>query len=314
MKKLYLILVCHLAFMACKQPQPSFIDPEAELPLENDMELDIETFIDLYAGHPYDETLPDEFYGVSDEEMEETHPRNIRRLFNEGSEYALKQLSEPRLLFAVGRAAYFYDHEQTQSWLQLAADNGSVGAKAYLAYHNFDNGEVQKALSLMREAKNQGFFDPELSSLIELAEKSVFDPDKFNQPTFIEALYRGDPETLKSKNLMRNLYVGALHNALWSSDILFVAENPELLLELDPIFSVAEGRQADNAITNQLKELVQMVATFLGLASSGELDLSQVAILEQALQDARRLALLYDNNPKALKKVYAGMLIYSQGA
>lgn len=299
---------------SCQQGKPSLIDPESESPLESDLELDIATFIDLYAGHPFDESLPDDFYGVSDEELEETHLRNIRKLFNEGSAYAFSHLKESRLLFAVGRAAYFFDHEQTENWLQLAVENGSVAAKAYLAYYKFDQGEIDVALRLMLEAKAEGFFDPELRSLIELAQNNVFDPDKFNQPAFIQSLYAGDAETLQSKSVLRNLYVGALHNALWSSDILFVAENPELLLELDPIFSVAEGRQADNAITNQLKELIQMVASFLGLVSSNKLDLSQISIIEQATQDARRLAMLYENNSKVLKKVYAGMLIYSQGA
>lgn len=285
------------------------LNTDVEADFVPDEELDISTFLDLYAGHPFDEDLPDAYLGVDDEELEETSGRHIHRILTEGLRYAKLNSGTARYMFEVGRTAYLSDHDSASVWLRSAAQNGSVAAMVYLGYNQLDQGNAEIALNLFKEGQQKGFADPVLFSIIKLTAKSIFDPQKFNRPQMIEALYNQQLQRLSYSPVLKSLYVGAIHNTLWSNDILFIIDDPEIFLKLDANISAKEGLQADNVLTNQIKQILQSIRIF---SSSKGPSKDEVAIIEYGIQDARRLAIMYENNPRALEKVYAGMVAYSR--
>lgn len=289
------LMVMSSLMTACNQSESfSFESDDAEeYSYGFDEPIQIGTFIDLYAGHPYDQDLPDEVYGVIDEELEDIHPKDFQRLLDEGLNFALENLGEPRYLFAISRAAYFFDHPRTEELLKGAIKAGSLPASAYMGYYLFNEGFIEEGLTSMTYAWDSGFKDPILRSTIELANESVFDPSLFNRPEFILALYNQDIAVLKRAGIDGGHYIGAMQNVLWQSDILFLVDDPNILLDLSPAVSVKEGylvRKAQNS---------WLGGVFL--------------IAEQGVQDARRLAMLYENNPKDFRRVYNGMIAYSTG-
>lgn len=271
-----------------------------------DVPLTIDEFLDEYAGHPEDPDLPLDYIGSTDDELIEFYEEDITRILTEGAQFALNNLETPRYLFEVARVAYLFDHSRATEWLKTASNKGSAGARAYLAYQLFDDGEIATSITEMKHAYNDGFDFVGYEDFIALAEESMFLPTKFNQPKLIEALYNNNQTELKRYWPLTEFYVGAIQNALWSSEVLFMVDDPKILLELSPEITAREGLAASGRITTSVKEAIQVVANLFNLEADA------VSIIEQGTQDGRRMAFLYESNPGAFKKIYNGMLTYSR--
>ncbi|WP_346760037.1 hypothetical protein [Agaribacillus aureus] len=228
----------------------------------------------------------------------ETHPQDLYRITTEGKVFAKSNLQSPHYLFAVGRISYLFDQDSAFHLLEKAAQNGSAPANAYMGYLLFDEGNLKPALSLMSKAWKNGFKDPELEILINETKESILDPQEFNRPDLIQALFEKDMVYLKSKGLITSWYIGAMQNVFWSSDILFIIEDPKFFLELEPKITTREGNLAQ-----------KVQESTLGTIGKGLINYS---IVEEGTQDARRLAILYETNPNAFRRVYSGMVSYTQ--
>ena len=255
---------------------------------------DIGSIIDYYAGHPNDPDLPEYIIGATDEVIEATNLREMVDVIDQGIEFALDEVeNEPRYLFALGRAAYLIGYDiKSRKWLEEAAANGSAAANAYLGYISFyEDEDINEASQRLKDAISGGFQDEELEVVYAACN---FDPmgSKFNRRSIINALYhkdwnflQSDPETVP--------YIIKIHNTLWSNDILWIVDNPKILLELD-----AEVSQSSGSI------LERMAGTYAGNLSN--------AVQSDYIQDAKRLALMYNTNPIAFRRIYSGIKQYAK--
>lgn len=279
------ILIGGISFIGCENDNSKDEFLDSEILLSDD---DIGSSIDYYAGHPADPQLPENVIGATDDVLEATEPRELADIIAQGIDFALDEVdNEPRYLFALGRAAYVLGYyKKAEEWLSLAADNGSAASKAYLGYLEFyENEDILKAKTLLEEAEKGGF---KTEHTKEVYEACNFDPKKmeFNRSDLISAFYNKDWNTLDVSQLRVIAYIGKVHNTLWGNDILWLAEEKtEILMELDPALS----------------------ASLTGLLfGNNESDV----LLSAAVQDARRLALLYKTNPIAFRRIYSGMAEY----
>lgn len=299
---------------------------EYEVQIDLEDEKQIAGMIDEFAGHPYDPQLPDEYDGVTDEELEATNFSDIDFLIENGQEYALKNKDEPRFLFALGRAAYFHGRDQyATEFLETASRNGSAAAEAYEGYMIYDNGNPNLALDKMQSARKKGFDDPLLLERIEIVTERIFNPEDFNRPDLIKALYQNDINALKKTNetkYLSQLYIGSIHNTLSENDIIFLVNDPSIFLALDPALSVYEGYLVNKLVSNGAQEYMNFSENLgrkLGIDISDAVkkftDINTedyLLIILQATQDAKRLALLYETDRKAFTQIYEGMKRFSQ--
>ena len=321
-----LMAVLLLIVTACVK-QPNYDEQGTDTrdtPAPN-MSMDIGDFIDQQAGHPSDPTLPRRVSGVTDEELVAADESVYERLFSEGIDFANRNMNEPRYLFAIGRAGYVYGHDSTEAWLSRAADAGSAGAKVDYGYALFYDGAGEEAATLIQEGMSLNFNEEGLGEFVDHIRESIFRPEAYNRPGLIEALYTGKGI---SRTLVNTLYIGTIQNTLWSSEIIFLTETPDIFLELDAELSAREGVKAQNSKVEIYKENIQLISQFLeglpfeglvrraaGRLSSvlgGEIREEDLSIIEEGTQDGRRLAVLYLNNPGAFRKIYDGMIAYSQ--
>jgi hypothetical protein len=310
--------------------------------------INIEEIIDNIAGHPDDPQLPKESIGASDEVLAATDPREVGNVLQQTQAFARSHSQEPRFMFALGRAALFHGYQRLGvELLQAAASNGSGAAYAYLGFLAEDEGDENKAARLLKLAQKNGFNTAEVqSSLINLNQTSsssivnasqtapLFDPKAFNQPELIAAFYRKDMKFLSEKNLYASFYGSRIHATIWEGgDILFMTEHPKILLELDPGLSARAGYrlssspEAVNQMTSAGWGILQNIVSGLeefgkGQSMTGDIaklnkavgkyDVQLALLQEQATQDARRLVLMYDENPEILRRVYAGIKAFIQ--
>jgi hypothetical protein len=253
--------------------------------------------IDEYAGHPEDPQLPAGTVGASDEALMATSSREIADLLNVGIAFARENVGMPRYLFALGRAALFHGYERLASELLAeAASHGSGAASAYLGFQASAEGDFAAARGHLEKALERGFETPDVSATLTALTDATFDPIRFNRPDLIKALHQEDLVTLHKDAAVSRLYVGTLHNTLWSDNILFIVDDASIFLELDPSVSVKAG------IVSTVGDL--SVAKWLKAVFSDE----ELAVLQdQATQDARRLALLYETSPLDFRRVYRGV-------
>ncbi len=307
-RQFFLALSCSTLFLFCncdsrtRQSRSSNTPPTNEVEMEfDDFDTDFEALndteigemIDYYAGHPSDPQLPNDVMGATDEVIEATAPRELADLIIEGKDFALKEVKRnPRYLFSLGRLAYFLNYEKkAKQWLTLAAENDSPAANAYLGYLIYYNeNDPKKASTYLAKALNNKFEDSELKDILELCN---FDPRKenFNNKDIINALYNRDWSFI-DKDEKNKFYLAKIHETLWSNDILWLADDSKILLELDP--SLAKTKES----------WVDRGASFFG--AKGAIDAWQ----SSAIQDAKRLAILHNNNPAAFKRIYSGISTY----
>lgn len=262
-------------------------NPPEELPFEEY----ISAYIDEYAGHPNDPDYPSGYIGPTDEVIEQTNAREILDLINSGLDFAKEEVSnEPRFLFALGRAAYLHGYrEEAKEWLMEAAENGSAPAYAYLGFILYEDENIDLASDYLKRAIAGGFSNEVVQ---EVYRACNFDArsEGFERHSVVNALYMGNFSILNSEELIYN-YILKIHGSLWEYDILWVAESPEILLELDPRLSLK----------------TQNILGKFGLNTLTD------STLPTAIKDARRLALLYNKNPVAFRKIYRGMVKYLEG-
>ncbi len=252
--------------------------------------------IDYYAGHPSDPHLPYGVLGASDEVIEATDPRELADLIIEGKDFALKEVKRnPRYLFSLGRIAYFLNYDKkANKWLSLAADNGSPAANAYLgymAYYNDNN--PKKALTYLNKALSSKYDDSELREILGYCNFNAED-EGFNNKGVISALYNRNWSFI-DRDEKNKFYLAKIHETLWSNDILWLADDSKILLELDPSLSKTKESWLERGVS------------FFGGKSA--LD----AMQSVAIQDAKRLAILYNTNPTAFKHIYSGISQYMKG-
>lgn len=263
--------------------------------------------IDDYAGHPDDPRLPAESIGASDEVLEATDLRELANVVNSGIGFALENVEkEPRFLFALGRAAEVLGYyEKSFLWLEEAAENGSAAAWAQLAYSYSYDEEYTTAREYIQNATDGGFNNEETAYFLEQLD-AIESFNDFGRRDWIEAFYKKDlsalsPNSITEKYVL-NYYVGKIQNTLWSNDILFLIEDTSIFLELDPLVSAKFGVWSKTVDENGGSDF----------ARYGVFGDEYRLIADQATQDARRLAMLYEFSPNFFLKVYEGIKIYAQ--
>lgn len=318
--------------------------PQDQAAAQQDMDAAMAELIDALAGHPDDPHLPKSSLGASDEVLYATDPREIADLIQVALPFAEERASNPRFLFALGRAAIAHGYERRgKEMLMSASERGSVAALAYLGYLAEADGDRETATVSLSRAIESGFDSPDArETLAMLAGQAGAGTDgqfsalEFNQPKWMQALHDGDPRPLEAEGLIGQMYAGGLHNTLWASDILFLAEDPAILLELDANLSLALAKKlvsSPDAMQEGFdKGLDSFVGIFQGMAearregggpaaelaagmSSGLEVRTPFAMVEaHAVQDARRLALLYNTDPTSFRRIYQGVRTYVYGA
>lgn len=329
MKKMALIIILTLAaiislyLVATKDNQGQKSSATFSKNVVENFLLDDQSIIDLIdemAGLPSDPDLPGNVLGASDLVLESTNPRELADLITMGLNLAKKNVNHsPRSLLYLGRVGYYLGYPQSINWVRNAAKNGSKSAIAYLGYIYYDKDEYEKSKQWLVKAINLDYSDEgQVQTLLdELNSTNITDNDWFNQfnrPDIIKALYDTDFGLL-SDWTMTSYYIGAIQNTLWESEILFLVNDVNFILELDPSISAKLGlvskKTKDLGIVSAGK-LGSMFGEFLGYHAD---ELEQISLItDQATQDARRLALLYEDNPEAFRKIYQSMSTYSKNA
>lgn len=310
-------------------------EPEPQLSPE-EMERAVLEMINLYAAHPADPQKPRRSSGASDEDLMVMDPADVHELLELGIPYAGKHLQEsPHYMFSLGRAAFLFGEDQLASdLLGKAAQAGSSAAHAYLSDLTEDLDEAKRLL----EMALKGGFAParewlkniEASIAATKPPKREMDFTAFNRPDWIRAFHTGDLSGLGNEMLYPMAYVTAFHETLSDTSVLFMADNRDILLEVDASLSheasrkLLTSRQGMNEAVNAgmqslLGPLMAMAQTRqrggsimdeVGAMNQSIMDSPTVRLeLERkyAVQDARRLVLMYDSNPEDFRKVYAGM-------
>lgn len=298
--------------------------------------------IDEMAAHPDDPQNPFSVTGVTDEELATTSAEEIRELLEATHPYA-KDHDNPRYLFALGRAAWIHDYPQANRLLTQAADAGSFAAKAYLARTKDDLSEMQgllkeavnggfkparEWLSEVEVALNQGSNEQKNVAL---------DFNLFSLPPVIEALHNGDYEALKKNLVLIVPYLTSLNESL-NNMLIYIEPDKQMQFkhELDPNISTRLGIKMMqnpkyvNEVTgigmNMFKDMLiamgnahkynqspQEMITNLHASVYGTRGKNQqgkttkLTLVEMegfGKKDGEQLALLFNTNPDAFKKIY----------
>lgn len=156
---------------------------------------------------------------------------------------------------------------------------------------------------------------------------------KFNRPDFIQAFRDQAFDALDRSPLESMSYLIELQSTLADSQVLFLVQNPRIRLEVDPQLATLAGRKLMTSHQTVAETvgfgIEALFAPFmqLGQARQGGGSLldevvamnrgavgTRLAALEllkqQAVQDAQRLALMYDDDPDFFRRVYSGMRSY----
>ena len=307
--------------------------------------------IEEMAAHPDDPQNARGVAGVSDEDLAAMPFGNIEDLFERTSYYAdANAVEQPQYVFALGRAALHHgETDLAYELLTKAAENGSAVAEAHLAYMTEDRderiGHLQVAI--------RGGFEPAEAWLDEIEQEiareqeeierqraaAAFDPNQqnFNRGDIISAFHSGQTAHLNNSLLENVTYAKAMQDFFADrKEVLFVTDNREILLEIDPSLShqaqvkLTSSRQGMNDMMNaglQSSPLAGLIAA-MGVRKSGGSVMDEVnaatsamvntpvarleVLKQQAQQDAARLAIIYDSNPDAFRKVYAGLAKFIQ--
>lgn len=311
----YLLLLSFFSILSCRQPsnfsnQNSYPSTYSTETNNSDMEIseaEIISFIDEYGGHPSDSTLPENALGATDIVLQSTNPRELADVLKLGLEVAKKNAKQmPRLQFALGRIAYELGYDKRAVELfEESARNGSAPANYYLGYIYINEGRESEGREKIKFAAANKFGDYNSDDGTELFPYTFYD---FNIPDYVEALYNNDLEFLlqEQHRVLASYYIGTIQNTLWETDILFLVENADFILNLDPIVSVNLG-----FISNEAKSFKWLPILRDFLKGSGESDRISL-ITDQAVQDARRLAIMYGQNPEAFNQIYATIVKFSK--
>ncbi|GAB4543733.1 MAG: hypothetical protein Tsb0013_00100 [Phycisphaerales bacterium] len=316
-------------------------------------------WIDEAAGHPDDPMLPRSVLGASDSVLLATDPLEIADMLRTTREFVEERSSSPRHAFALGRAAWTHGYDRIGLQLmESAAEQGSAAALAYLGYDAEERGELEMARHFFERAQAQGFRSRDVADAVVALSEPLpgvssddgiavtpdataasdpfglpplpeFDPEKFNRPDLIRALYEGDLETLNADPTWNTIYVANLHDTLADQGTLFFVEDKTFALEIDPgIATRARARLAGNtqAVSDMANVgLGALMDGFMAIAEtrrSGGTIGQEVAAMnsaianrvtdkevlaQHAVNDGRRLAIMYDASPDEFRQVYRGI-------
>jgi hypothetical protein len=270
--------------------------------------------IDQYGGHPNDPSLPDNMLGATDMVLSSTNPRELADIITLGEDIAKSEIRRnPRFLFALARIALELGYyEKGAAWIDIAAQNGSIPALAYQGYFEFSDGNLEIAISKINEAKDSGFYESIMDEIDLQSDFSINDFSFFNRPDIIKALYEQDIGYLNQNKIIASYYIGTIQNTLWETDILFLVENTNFVLELDPEVSVKLGFPSKKAKEFGFVSASKWLSYFSDYFNNRNLDVNEVSLItEQAIQDARRIALIYDTDPEFFTKVYNSVKKFS---
>jgi hypothetical protein len=326
---------------------------DAEEPTDAEIEEMMIGWIDQVAGHPDDPTLPKDVLGASDDVLMATDPTEISELIQTTEGLARQHEDKPRLLFSLGRAALLHGYTRDgRRLLNEAAAAGSPAAYAYLGFDADAQDDTKRAIDNLQKAIDAGFDSPQVRELLDELSGSAsasgantghvvapagsvtYDARQFNRPDWIDALYRHDVAILQKNPMMSLLYMKSIHETLWSDNVLFLVDDRSIVLELDATLSTAlavkmstspdiiaksagalggsigegfaaflEARRSGADIFNEAAALHK------GLANIAPLDI----LTNQAVQDGRRLALLYETDPETFRRIYTGIKLFVHG-
>lgn len=309
---------------------------------QEDKEVDWDTVLDLLAGHPDDPQLPKDTLGASDAVLAATNPNDVADILRneQAIAFARSRSKEPRFLFSLGRAAVTHGYQRFgQSLLEEASGKGSAAATAYLGYLAEEAGDKEKAGRLIAKAIAAGFDSQaarQALSKIGTGTADLYDVRKFRRAEFIKAFMARDFTLLKKNDWMSMAYAAAIHETLWAGgDILFMT-TPKVLLELDPeVGSQVRYKMGASAsivgqqVGTSLEVTVKAIASFFDALNgasdpisgfvnakadstreAGKLQVMLQTIRFQGEADARRLAIGFEGNEDAFRKIYSGLQAY----
>ena len=294
-----------------------------------DMDAAIARLIDESAGHPDDPQLPKGVLGVSDAALLVADPQQIATLLQQGGPLLKRNPKQPRIAFALGRAAIAHGYDSVgRKRLEQAAAGGSAAARAHLAYLADARGEQKAAKDMLATALRGGFRSPQaIATYKELVDAAVH-PEDFVRADWIRMLIDG--RDLRAFHGLHGItYIMNIHNFLSSESVLFVVENSNLHLELDSRLGVIAGRKLVGSpnLINQaarpgLGGLVEGLKAMADARKSGKSISEETSAMGSAMlkrmdpmaivaadagQDGRRMARLYDWDPTLFRKIYNNM-------
>lgn len=239
------------------------------------------------------------------------------------------------------------DEEFAEELLTKAANAGSAAAEAYLAHitndlqqatthlRNAINGGFTPARAWLTEVQNAAQANVMGQSVPQQQQYQPplvqFDPSVYNRPDLIKAFYEGDVSGLGNDYLANLTYVSAMHNFFnETTSLLFLVNDKNIITEIDPSLSHQIARKITTTDKGMNEAIGAGMESFFGpLIAIGQtrkrggslkeemhainqaiMDSPHVRlelIREKALQDAKRLALTYDQDPQVFRRVYSGM-------
>lgn len=286
----------------------------------------LSTMIDSMAGHPDDPQLPDGEIGASDDVLLATSPVEIADLLRTALPFARRTAKKtPRYLFSLGRAALMHGYDKlAEKLLNEAHKAGSMAALAHLGYIEESRGNLSNALVHLRTAIDGGFKSTQAVKTLAEVTRGRFKATDFSRSDFMHALHSGSG--LKAFESAKGLlYLTALHEALTSDSILFLVDDPRILVEFDsrvgPLLAqkmISSPEVLRELANNAMGSAGDMLRSFTESRKSGRSVLDEVQrateagakrlvwkqhLQASALHDARRLALLYGSDPRAFRAI-----------
>ncbi len=222
------------------------------------------------------------------------------------------------------------DLEESVQYLQRAVDGGFEPAREWLA----------EAKQILEEERLAAAPPPNQNSSVSVGGAPGF--SHFTLPDLIKAFYEGSSKKFASEPLIPLAYIAAINDALTDQGMLFMIENVKgYVRELDPALSFEAARKiqttsagvgqttraATSMLFNMFKAMAEVrkrggtieeeiVATNRALLpgnNSQNGGASYVTVIEAkqyGTQDGRTLALMYDDDPEAFRRIYNGMRNY----
>ncbi|WP_144776872.1 hypothetical protein [Marinobacter maritimus] len=224
------------------------------------------------------------------------------------------------------------DLQQATTHLRNAIKGGFTPARAWLA----KVGNAAKANAMAQSVPTPGYGSGYNTNYQYQQQQYQtppvkFDPSVYNRPDLINAFYEGDVSGLGNDYLANLTYVSAMHNFFnETTSLLFLVNDKNIITEIDPSLSHQIARKITTTDKGMNEAIGVGMESFFGpLIAIGqtrkrggslkeEMHAINQAIMdsphvrlelvrEKALQDAKRLALTYDQDPQVFRRVYSGM-------
>lgn len=295
------------------------------------------------GAHPKDRQNPPEVDGVTDEEILDMGPEEVRSLFDDVLD-AVNQSGTPVHYFDLGRIGLLAGGEglaeQSVDLLLAAYEGGSEAAAYYLAQVVEDD---ELMLALLAESADGGFAPAvELLSMHDEDDAAGETNDAqqlfstFNWPEFLAAAYRHQTSEHARTPLWTIAYITKLNESI--GQMAWRTRDPQSLLALyDPglenlmarksfseasaeemmamtsqagarLFSLFNTLKKETANAESFEELLAASMGSMEKAMPGTNVTTYAQIAEYGAKDGLQLIFLYDKDPEAFEQVYRGIL------